>query len=136
TEPGKTLNLTAMAATSLAAAAQYYPAIYWVAMIRITDRRQFPGTGGDRKGIPVTFKSQEMWLNSVKTNGCGGCHQIGNYATQTVPAALGHFDTSIAAWARRLQSGPAGRAMIGTIASMMTPEGGHLTALADWTDRI
>jgi hypothetical protein len=136
TEPGKTLNLTATVAPSLAAAAQYYPAIYWAAMIRIPDRSRFPGTGADGNGIPVSFKSQEMWLNSVKTNGCGGCHQIGNYATRTVPAALGHFDSPIAAWARRLQSGPAGRAMIGTIASMMTPEGGHLAALADWTDRI
>ena len=91
TEPGKTLNLTAMVAPNLAAAAQYYPAIYWATMIRIRDRSRFPGTGADGNGIPVTFKSQEMWLNMVKTNGCGGCHQIGNYATRTIPAALGHF---------------------------------------------
>src|SRR5438876_2167390 len=31
-EPGKNLDLTATVATSLAAAAQYYPAIYWAAM--------------------------------------------------------------------------------------------------------
>jgi len=136
TEPGKTLNLNAVVAPSLAAAAQYYPAIYWASMIRIPDKSRFPGTGADGNGIPVTFKSQEMWLNIVKTNGCGGCHQIGNYATRTIPEGLGHFDSSIAAWARRLQSGPAGRAMIGAIASLMTPEGGHLAALADWTDRI
>ncbi len=51
--------------------------------------------------------------------------------------ALGHFDSSIAAWARRLQSGPAGL-QHGQHhgAPMLTPDGGHLAALADWTDRI
>src|SRR6202035_116807 len=42
----------------------------------------------------------------------------------------------MAAWARRLQSGPAGSIMIGTMAPLLTPDGGHLAALADWTDRI
>jgi hypothetical protein len=136
TEPGKTLNLTAVTAPNLAAAAQYYPAIYWFSMIKIPDKSRFPGTGADGNGVPATFKTQAQWLDIIKTNGCGGCHQIGNYATRTIPAALGHFDSSIEAWARRLQSGPAGRNMISAIASLMTPEGGHLAALADWTDRI
>src|SRR5215469_12514015 len=38
-ELGKTLNLTAAVAPSLAAAAQYYPAIYWASMIRVPDRK-------------------------------------------------------------------------------------------------
>ena len=135
-EPGKTLNLTATVAPSLAAAAQYYPAIYWFSMLRIPDRSRFPGTGADGNGIPVTFRTQGDWLDVIKTNGCGGCHQIGNFATRTIPAALGQFDSSIAAWARRLQSGPAGRSMIGIIGGLLTPDGGHLAALADWTDRI
>ena len=136
TEPGKTLNLTAVTAPNLAAAAQYYPAIYWFSMLKIPDKSRFPGTGADGNGVPVNFKTQAQWLDLIKTNGCGGCHQLGNYATRTMPAALGRFDSSIEAWSRRLQSGPAGRAMIGTIAGLMTPEGGHLAALADWTDRI
>jgi len=136
TEPGKTLNLTAVIAPSLAAAAQYYPAIYWASMIRVPDRDKFPGTGADGNGIPVTFKTQDLWLNTVKTNGCGNCHQLGNYATRNIPEALGHFDSSIAAWARRLQSGPAGRDMVRFMAGLMTPDGGHLAALANWTDRI
>jgi hypothetical protein len=135
-EPGKTLNLSAVVAPNLAAAAQYYPAIYWFSMLRVPDKSKFPGTGADGNGIPVRFKTQSQWLDLVKTNGCGGCHQLGNYATRNIPAALGHFDSSIAAWARRLQSGPAGRNMIGTVAEMLTPDGGHLAALADWTDRI
>jgi hypothetical protein len=136
TEPGKRLDLTAVPAPNLAAAAQYYPAIYWFSMLRIPDKSRFPGTGADGNGVPVNFNTQAQWLDLIKTNGCGGCHQLGNFATRTIPAALGQFDSSIEAWARRLQSGPAGRAMIGTIAGLMTPEGGHLAALADWTDRI
>jgi hypothetical protein len=135
-EPGITLNLTAVIAPSLAAAAQYYPAIYWASMIRVPDRSKFPGTGADGNGIPVEFKTPDQWLNRVKTNGCGNCHQIGNYATRTIPEAFGQFDSSIAAWARRLQSGPAGRDMSFFMAGLLTPDGGHLKALADWTDRI
>src|ERR1700681_1994366 len=92
TAPGKTLNLTAVIAPNLAAAAQYYPAIYWASMIRVPDKSKFPGTGADGNGIPVTFKAQDLWLNTVKTNGCGNCHQLGNFATRNIPEALGHFD--------------------------------------------
>ncbi len=134
--PAEFVNLTAVVAPSLAAAAQYYPAIYWFSMIRIPDRSRFPGTGQNGNGIPVAFKTQDQWLDAIKTNGCGGCHQIGNYATRTIPEALGHFDTSMEAWARRLQSGPAGLTMIGAMGALLTPDGGHLAALADWTDRI
>src|SRR5437868_14330309 len=135
-EPGKILNLTAVIAPSLKDAAQYYPAIYWAAMIKVPDKSKFPGTGPNGNGIPTQFKTHDQYLNFVKTNGCGNCHQIGNYATRTIPEALGKFDSSTAAWARRLQSGPAGTTMINNIAQLMTPDGGHLAALADWTDRI
>ena len=37
-EPGQHLNLTAVLAPNDAAAAQYYPAIYWFAMLKIPDR--------------------------------------------------------------------------------------------------
>jgi len=36
-EPGKLLNLRAIPAPSAAAAAQYYPAIYWYSMLKIPD---------------------------------------------------------------------------------------------------
>ncbi|MBV8186063.1 MAG: carboxypeptidase regulatory-like domain-containing protein [Alphaproteobacteria bacterium] len=135
-ELGKTRNLTAVVAPSLAAAAQYYPAIYWASMIRVPDKSRFPGTGDKGNGIPENFKTQEQWLNFVKTNGCGNCHQIGNYATRTIPGALGHFDSARDAWTQRLAVGPAGHDMLNFIGQVMTPDGGHLAALADWTDRI
>ncbi len=133
---GKTLNLTAVVAPSLAAAAQYYPAIYWASMIKVPDKSRFPGTGDKGNGIPENFKTQDQWLNFVKTNGCGNCHQIGNYATRTIPEALGHFDSSRDAWSQRLSVGPAGHDMLNFITQVMTPDGGHLAALAEWTDRI
>ena len=135
-EPGKLVNLTAAIAPNLATAAQYYPAIYWFAMLKIPDKNEFPGTGPNGNGIPVEFKTQDQWLDVIKTNGCGNCHQIGNYATRTMPPAFTHFDSSIAAWARRLQSGAGGTSMVRTMGRLLTPDGGHLAALADWTDRI
>ncbi len=135
TGPGKIVNLTAVLAPSAAAAAAYYPAIYWFSMLKIPDKSLFPGTGLQGNGMPVAFKSQEQWLNVIQLNGCGNCHQMGNKATREIPAALGKFATSQDAWARRLQSGAAAT-MIRTIATLNTADGGHLRRLAEWTDRI
>jgi hypothetical protein len=107
-EPGKQLDLTAVPAPDEKAAAQYYPAIYWASMIRIPDQSRFPGTGDTGNGIPEQFKTQQQWLNFIKTNGCGNCHQYGNYATRNIPAALGQFKSSQDAWSQRLSAGPAG----------------------------
>src|SRR5260370_4420654 len=128
-EPGKILNLTAEVAPSLAAAAQYYPAIYWASMIKIPDKSRFPGTGDKGNGIPERFKTQDQWLNTVKTNGCGNCHQLGNLATRTIPAALGKFESTQDSSTQRLSLGPAVHNMVETITQLMTPEGGHLKAL-------
>src|SRR5437868_13225337 len=40
-EPGKQLNLTAVAAPDQASAAKYYPAIYWYAMMKIPEAEVF-----------------------------------------------------------------------------------------------
>ena len=47
-EPGKIVNITAIPAPNEAAAAQYYPAIYWFSMLNIPDKSMFPGTGTGR----------------------------------------------------------------------------------------
>ena len=41
-------------------------------------------------------------------NSCEACHQLGDKATREIPASLGHFDSSAAAWARRISSAQAG----------------------------
>src|SRR5213595_4105509 len=43
--PGKNLDLSAMVAPAPGAAAQYYPAQYWYALLKIPDKSEFPGTG-------------------------------------------------------------------------------------------
>ncbi len=134
--PGEIHDLTAVVAPGLAAAAQYYPPLYWLSLLKVPGREKFPGTGGDGNGVPETFKSQEQWLDLVKTNGCGPCHQLGNLATRAIPSALGHLDSSIAAWRRRLQSGQGGTAMTNAISRLDSAEGGQLALFADWTDRI
>ena len=132
--PGKILNLKGIVASSEAAAAEYYPAIYWYSMLKIPDKSLFPGTGEKGNGMPVAAKSQDQWLDSVKTNGCIGCHQLGNKATRTIPKAFADLKPSSDAWARRIQSGQARTSMIDQIARF--DAGRALQLYADWTDRI
>ena len=131
--PGKSLNLRAVVAPSSRSAAEYYPAIYWYSMLRVPDTSEFPGTGPDGNGIPPAMKSRTQWLDVVKTNGCYTCHQLGNKATRTIPKELGDFDSSEAAWQRRIQSGQA-MVQMTTNLGRLGPRG--LKMFADWTDRI
>src|ERR1043166_5405378 len=132
-EPGKILNLTAVPAPNAAAAAEYYPAIYWFSMIGVPDKGQFPGTGPNGNGIPAAVKNQSMWLDGLKTNGCVGCHQMGNKATRTIEKEFSGSD-SYSAWVRRIQSGQAQRSMIRNIGVLGTQPA--LKYFAEWTDRI
>ena len=47
TTPGKTVNLQAVPASNAAAAAQYYPAVYWFSLLNIPDEGQFSGLQRD-----------------------------------------------------------------------------------------
>jgi hypothetical protein len=134
TVPGTIVNLTAVAASGPAVAAEYYPALYWYSLLKIPDKSEFPGTGPNGNGMPVTLKNQEQWLDIIKTDGCFTCHQIGDKATRTIPKELGHFDSSAAAWERRIQSGQASSAMVNAIGRLDTKRA--LALFADWTDRI
>src|SRR5438094_1258332 len=96
--PGKILDLNAVVATSATAAAEYYPAIYWYSMLKVPERNEFPLGKAANQG---------QWLDLTKTDGCYTCHQLGNKATRTIPKELGHFNSSVEAWARRIASGQA-----------------------------
>src|SRR5204863_2835429 len=115
-------------------AAQYYPGVYWFSLLRVPDKSEFPGTGPQGNGIPQNMKSQGQWLHLLKTDSCWSCHQMGDKATREIPKSLGHFDSSTAAWARRLLSGQAGNNMINGL-GQLGPERA-LPMFADWTDRI
>lgn len=123
TRPGESLTLTARVAPDAATAAQVYPAAYWYAMLDLPDEDELAQVAGGLNGYL-------MW---IKNMGCIGCHQLGNLATRTIPAALGKFDSSEDAWARRLSSGQAGELMARQ-AGMLA--GLPIKYLADWTDRI
>ncbi len=133
-QPGKNLDLKAVAAPNRAAAAQYYPAQYWYSMMKLPASNLFPGTGPNGNGMSQLMSDRGMWFRNMKTDGCVGCHQLGDKATRTIPAQLGHFDTSAAAWERRLQSGQASGPMMGAIGRFDTARA--LAAFGDWTDRV
>src|SRR5712691_91177 len=134
TEPGKIVNLTAVMAPNAAAAAEYYPAIYWFAMLKIPDKSLFPGTGPAGNGMPVTLTSQAQWLNTIKTTGCMSCHALGTKGTRTIPKELGDFKNSQDAWQRRIMSGQAMIQMVTVIGRLDTERA--LKLYGDWTDRI
>jgi hypothetical protein len=132
--PGKMLSLTAVLAPNAAAAAEYYPAIYWFSMLHVPAKSEFPGTGPGGNGMATSLKSQSQWLANFKTDGCVGCHQFGNKATRTIEKELGPFDSSYSAWVRRIQSGQASPTMARDIDHLDTQRA--LKMFADWSDRI
>jgi hypothetical protein len=119
------LRLKAAIAPNEGSAAQYYPSIYWYAMLGIPDKAEFP---------VGKAANQAQWLNVVKTNGCVGCHALGTAATRTVPKALGHFQSSQEAWGRRITSGQAMTQMVNALARNDSDR--MLKQFADWTDRV
>ena len=107
TAPGRIVNIAATPAPTPAAAAHYYPAIYWYSMLKVPAADEF----GGKSSIPEKL-TQAQWLNTIKNNSCIGCHQIGQLSTRTIPASLGTFTSSEQAWMRRLRSGQAGPLMV------------------------
>jgi hypothetical protein len=133
--PGKPLNLSAVQAPSAKAAADYYPALYWLALLRVPPKTDFPGTGPAGNGISPNVRSQGEWIrNIVNTDGCTGCHQMGNKATREIPSSLGTFHNSAAAWERRVQSGQAGGGMLARFTQVGKER--SLAMWGDWSDRI
>ena len=126
--PGRLVNITAVPAPDAAAAAHYYPAIYWYSMLTIPAANQFGGASGIPKNV-----TQTDWLNSMKNNGCIGCHQLGQQSTRTIPSALAQM-THEQAWMRRISSGQSGEQMMGQLARQLG--GVPFKHFADWTTRI
>jgi hypothetical protein len=132
--PGRTLDLRAVPAPTPRAAAEYYPAGHWFSLLRVPAKSEFPGTGPEGNGISPNIQSQADWLRRIKSGNCMACHQLGNKATREIPAALGSFASSVAAWDRRIQSGQAGGGMSAGLNQLGRQRA--LAMFADWTDRI
>ena len=54
--PGKTVDLKAKPAPSAAAAAEYYPGMYWYSMLKIPAASEFPGSDKNPNGIPAGMR--------------------------------------------------------------------------------
>jgi hypothetical protein len=133
--PGATVNLTAVPAPNARAAAEYYPAGYWYSLMRIPEKRDFPGTGMEGgNGFATTLTSQAQLLRQLKSGNCTACHQLGTKATREFPPSLGKHASSVAAWDRRIQSGQAGGGMSNSLNQLGRQR--MLAMFADWTDRI
>ncbi len=134
--PGKNLNLKAVLAPDKKAAVEYYPALYWYSLLQIPPESDFPGTGPNGNGIETRIKSQGQWISDiVNTDGCTGCHQMGDKATREIPQSiLSQAHDSSAAWDRRIQAGQAGSQM----SARFNLVGRHraLKMFADWSDQI
>ena len=152
--PGEHLALTAVIAPDAKAAAQYYPANYWLSLLRVPPKSAFPmtvsvpsdklsysrgpgsmqahdpvGDGPMQKGVVET---QANWVATIKN--CASCHQMGTRITREIPPALGTFGSSTEAWDQRIRMGQIGSSMVG----MLNPLGiaDAEKVLADWSDRI
>ena len=136
TTPGNIVNLTPVAAPDKRAAAEYYPAQYWFSMLQLPPASDFPGTGPSGNGIAENIHSQGAWVaRVVNTDGCTGCHQLGNKATREIPQSiLAETEDSKAAWDRRIQSGQAGGGMSNRFSQVGRDRA--LGMYADWSDRI
>jgi hypothetical protein len=128
-KPGATLNHTAIIAPDDAAAAHYYPAAYWYAMMKIPPAKDFGGSTDIPKNI-----TQDNWVRQMNNVDCIGCHQLGQESTRTIPSALGKFESGAEAWQRRILSGQSGEMMTNRIAGQFG--GAPYKYFGDWTDRI
>jgi hypothetical protein len=92
--PGKLLDLKAVPAPNAAAAAEYYPPIYWFSMLHVPAKTEFP---------VGRVETQGAWLNTLKTGGCVGCHSLGSPGTRRVPKMFSdEFHDPADAWTRRI----------------------------------
>jgi hypothetical protein len=132
--PGGRMVLKATPAPDARAAAQYYPSGYWLSLLRVPDKSEFPGTGPGGNGIAPAMTNQAQWIRQLKSGGCTACHGLGTRGTREIPKELGAFPNSIAAWDRRLQSGQAGPTMVNGMNQLGRERA--LAMFADWTDRL
>ena len=133
--PGNHLDLTAMVAPDANAAAQYYPAAYWYALLHPPAATEFPGTGASGNGIAPKMVTQQHWLENMKEQ-CMFCHQLGDKATRE----LAPTGNSVEAWASRIQmarpgGGKGSAERMGNYMAKFGKQRG-LMMYADWTDRI
>ena len=111
---GQRLDLKAVVAPDGRAAAQVYPANYWLSLLEIPK--------GEHSAEHVALESK----------GCFSCHQVGNLATRQLTKGVGSFPTTLEAWDHHVTMGPNGTNM----GALFKRLGAQRKAFADWADRI
>ncbi|MGD0906759.1 MAG: carboxypeptidase-like regulatory domain-containing protein [Candidatus Acidiferrales bacterium] len=147
---GQHLALTAIVAPNAKAAAQYYPANYWLSLLQVPPKSAFPmkvsipanqtilqsmqidPPTGDGPMKTTIVQNQANWVATIKN--CEICHQLGTKITREISPQLGVFDSTAEAWNYRIRMGQVGADQV----NMMAPLGIEHTneILANWTDRI
>jgi hypothetical protein len=133
-KPNVTLNLTAVPAPDARAAAQYYPAGYWYALLQVPAASEFPGTGANGNGFSANLRTQAHLLRQIKSGNCTACHQLGNKPTREIPAVFQDLGSHASMWDRRIQSGQAGGGMSNSFTQLGRDR--MLAMFADWTERV
>jgi hypothetical protein len=111
---GQHLDLKAVVAPDGRAAAQVYPANYWLSLME----------------IPKGEMSDKDVL--LETKACYSCHQVGDLVTREISKNLGSYTSSLDAWDHHVSVGPNGPGMNANFKRM----GAQRKAYADWTDRV
>ena len=132
--PGKAIDLTAKVAPNAAAAAEYYPGMYWYSMLDIPPAGEFPGSDKSPTKMSASMKTQADWIDTIK-NSCQSCHALGSKNIRSPHVSeLGEFKNSEDMWERRMQSGQAMNNMALGL-NHLGPTRAY-KMFADWTDRI
>ena len=134
TSLGKYVILAAIHAPDAKTAAKVYPANYWLSLLKIPPKSDFSGKQEVNQGHVIT--DQDGWISAAKS-ACQTCHQLGDKATRELEpelSTIGNFDSSKAAWDRRVKSGQMGPSMSSGMAQFPREKG--VAMYADWTDRI
>jgi hypothetical protein len=111
---GQHLDLKAVVAPDGRAAAQVYPANYWLSLME----------------IPKGEMSDKDIL--LQTKACYSCHQVGDLVTREISKNLGSYTSALDAWDHHVSVGPNGPGMSANFKRM----GPQRKAYADWTDRV
>jgi hypothetical protein len=113
-KPGQQLDLKAVVAPDERAAAQVYPANYWLSLLRI------PKGGLSEKDV------------LIETKACYSCHQVGDKATRELTKNLGSFASSLEKWDHQVTTGPSGGQMAANFKRLHEQR----QMYADWTERV
>ena len=127
--PGRRSITPRWSRRSRAAAAHYYPAIYWYTMMKLPPAKDFGGATDIPKNI-----TRDVWRQRMNNVDCVGCHQLGQESTRTIPAQFGKFDSGADAWIRRVAAGQSGEMMTNRLAGQLG--GVPYKYFGDWTDRV